>query len=219
MALETLDPERILTTAPEPGDRPVAFLFPGQGAQYPGMGRGLYDSEPSFRDDVDLCCRLLQPLLGLDLRAALFEEGDAASGRLQSTQLAQPALFVVSWATARLWMSWGVRPEAMLGHSIGEYVAACLAGVFSLEDALAVVAVRGRLMAPDAAGRHARRAAPRGRGPPPARRGAVARRGQPAVGLGGLRAGRGDRGAGRAARRARGSPAAASTPRTPSTRG
>jgi amino acid adenylation domain-containing protein len=146
VVLETLDPERILTTAPEPGDRPVAFLFPGQGAQYPGMGRGLYDSEPSFREDVDLCCRLLQPHLGLDLREALFEEGDAASGRLQSTQLTQPALFVVSWATARLWMSWGVRPEAMLGHSIGEYVAACLAGVFSLEDALAVVAVRGRLM-------------------------------------------------------------------------
>jgi amino acid adenylation domain-containing protein len=150
-ALEMLDPERILTTAPEPGDRPVAFLFPGQGAQYPGMGRGLYESEPSFRDDVDLCCRLLQPLLGFDLREALFETQpetkDAASGRLQSTQLAQPALFVLSWATARLWMSWGVRPEAMLGHSIGEYVAACLAGVFSLEDALAVVAVRGRLMA------------------------------------------------------------------------
>ncbi len=143
-ALETLDPERLLTTAPESGDHPVAFLFPGQGAQYPGMGRGLYETEPSFRDDVDLCCRLLQPHLGLDLRQALFEDGDPE--RLQSTQLAQPALFVVSWAMARLWMSWGARPEAMLGHSIGEYVAACLAGVFSLEDALAVVAVRGRLM-------------------------------------------------------------------------
>ncbi len=143
-ALETLDPERLLTTAPESGDHPVAFLFPGQGAQYPGMARGLYDAEPSFRADVDLCCRLLQPHLGLDLRQALFE--DAGPERLQSTQLAQPALFVVSWAMARLWMSWGVRPEAMLGHSIGEYVAACLAGVFSLEDALAVVAVRGRLM-------------------------------------------------------------------------
>jgi amino acid adenylation domain-containing protein len=145
-ALETLDPERLLTTAPEPGDRPVAFIFPGQGAQYPGMGRGLYDSEPTFRADVDLCCRLLQPHLGLDLREVLFEEGDSASERLQGTHLAQSALFVISWATARLWMSWGVRPEAMLGHSIGEYVAACLAGVFSLEDALAVVAVRGRLM-------------------------------------------------------------------------
>ena len=111
------------------------------------MGRGLYDSEPSFRADVDLCCRLLLPHLGLDLREMLFrEEDEAASERLQGTQLAQAALFVVSWATARLWMSWGVRPEAMLGHSIGEYVAACLAGVFSLEDALAVVAVRGRLM-------------------------------------------------------------------------
>ncbi|HSS78378.1 MAG TPA: amino acid adenylation domain-containing protein, partial [Thermoanaerobaculia bacterium] len=148
VALETLDPERLLTTAPEPGDRPVAFLFPGQGAQYPGMGRGLYEAEPTFRADVDLCCRLLLPHLGLDLRQALFDEGDAdaAAERLQNTQLAQAGLFVVSWATARLWMSWGVRPEAMLGHSIGEYVAACLAGVFSLEDALAVVAARGRLM-------------------------------------------------------------------------
>jgi amino acid adenylation domain-containing protein len=147
IALETLDPERLLNHAPEAGDRPVAFLFPGQGAQYLGMGRGLYDSEPTFRADVDLCCRLLLPHLGLDLREMLFrEEDEAASERLQGTQLAQAALFVVSWATARLWMSWGVRPEAMLGHSIGEYVAACLAGVFSLEDALAVVAVRGRLM-------------------------------------------------------------------------
>ena len=146
VALETLDPERLLTTAPEPGDRPVAFLFPGQGAQYPGMGHGLYESEPTFRADVDLCCRLLQPHLGLDLRQVLFEEAETASERLQGTHLAQSALFVISWATARLWMSWGVRPEAMLGHSIGEYVAACIAGVFSLEDALAVVAVRGRLM-------------------------------------------------------------------------
>ncbi|MFY9825408.1 MAG: amino acid adenylation domain-containing protein, partial [Thermoanaerobaculia bacterium] len=148
VTLETLDPERLLTTAPEPGDRPVAFLFPGQGAQYLGMGRGLYDSEPAFRADVDLCCRLLLPHLGLDLRRVLFEEDDTAEAaeRLQNTQLAQAALFVVSWASARLWMSWGVRPEAMLGHSIGEYVAACLAGVFSLDDALAIVAVRGRLM-------------------------------------------------------------------------
>jgi acyl transferase domain-containing protein len=147
-ALATLDPERLLGGAPEPGDKPVAFLFPGQGAQYVGMGRGLYESEPTFRADVDLCCELLQPHLSFDLRAALFAEGDAAEAgeRLQQTQIAQPALFVISYATARLWLSWGVRPEAMLGHSIGEYVAACLAGVFTLEDALAVVAVRGRLM-------------------------------------------------------------------------
>ncbi|HEY2292039.1 MAG TPA: amino acid adenylation domain-containing protein, partial [Thermoanaerobaculia bacterium] len=145
-ALETLDPERLLTTAPEAGDHPVAFLFPGQGSQYPGMARGLYDAEPAFRADVDLCCRLLQPHLGFDLRQALLVDGDDDPERLRSTRLAQPALFVVSWALARLWMSWGVRPEAMLGHSIGEYVAACLAGVFALEDALALVAVRGRLM-------------------------------------------------------------------------
>ncbi len=146
--LSTLDPEHVLTAAAPPGDRPVAFLLSGQGSQYPNMGRGLYDAEPSFRDDVDLCCRLLQPHLGLDLREILFVEGEttAAAERLQQTALAQPALFVIAYATARLWMSWGVRPAALLGHSLGEYVAACLAGVISLEDALAVVALRGRLM-------------------------------------------------------------------------
>ncbi|HXO18985.1 MAG TPA: beta-ketoacyl synthase N-terminal-like domain-containing protein, partial [Thermoanaerobaculia bacterium] len=149
-ALDGLDPERVLTTSPEPGDRPVAFMFPGQGAQYVNMGRGLYASEPAFRDDVDLCCRLLEPHLGFDLRQALFvdgeNDGEAAAARLQRTDVAQPALFVLCYATARLWLSWGVRPAAMIGHSIGEYVAACLAGVFSLADALALVAVRGRLM-------------------------------------------------------------------------
>jgi amino acid adenylation domain-containing protein len=152
--LSTLDPEHVLTAAAPPGDRPVAFLLSGQGSQYPNMGRGLYDAEPSFRDDVDLCCRLLQPHLGLDLREVLFvqaefveaEAAGKAGERLQQTALAQPALFVISYATARLWMSWGVRPAALLGHSLGEYVAACLAGVISLEDALAVVALRGSLM-------------------------------------------------------------------------
>ncbi|HYH47818.1 MAG TPA: acyltransferase domain-containing protein, partial [Thermoanaerobaculia bacterium] len=147
--LSTLDPEHVLTAAAPPGDRPVAFLLSGQGSQYPNMGRGLYDAEPSFRDDVDLCCQLLQPHLGLDLRELLFVEEEAmgtAGERLQQTALAQPALFVIAYATARLWMSWGVRPAALLGHSLGEYVAACLSGVISLEDALAVVALRGRLM-------------------------------------------------------------------------
>jgi amino acid adenylation domain-containing protein len=140
-ALESLDPERVLTYTATPGEHPVAFLFPGQGAQYRGMGRGLYDGEPVFRDAVDRCCELLP----FDLRAAMWgDETDAE--RLRQTEVAQPALFVLSWATARLWISWGVRPSALLGHSIGEYVAACLAGVFSLEDALALVVRRGRLM-------------------------------------------------------------------------
>ncbi len=108
------------------------------------MGRGLYDGEPTFRAAVDRCCELLP----FDLRAAMWSaEGDSeAAERLQQTAIAQPALFVLSWATAQLWLSWGVRPSALLGHSIGEYVAACLAGVFSLEDALKLVVERGRLM-------------------------------------------------------------------------
>lgn len=127
----------------------VVFMFPGQGSQYVGMGSELYRMESTFRSDVDTCVDLLQPHLGCDLRVALGFGGNAARDRRQDltqTALAQPALFVIEYALARLWMRWGVRPQAMFGHSVGEFVAACLAGVFSLEDALAIVAERGRLM-------------------------------------------------------------------------
>jgi len=129
--------------------REVAFLFPGQGAQYVDMGRGLHATEPVFRETVDRCAEVLRPHLGLDLRDVLYPKNDdieAAAEKLKQTALTQPALFVIEYALARLWMSWGVQPVAMIGHSIGEYVAATLAGVFTLEDALALVAVRGRLM-------------------------------------------------------------------------
>jgi acyl transferase domain-containing protein len=145
-ALERRDGERVLTEAQERRGRPVAFLFPGQGAQYAGMAAGLYASDTVFRDAVDRCAELLRPHLGEDVRAHLFPAGDAPSGALDQTRVTQPALFTVEYALARRWMEWGVHPEALAGHSIGEYVAACLAGVFSLEDALAVVAARGRLM-------------------------------------------------------------------------
>jgi acyl transferase domain-containing protein/acyl carrier protein len=130
------------------GHRSVAFLFPGQGAQYPGMGGRLYRSQPGFRREVDLCLEILAPRLGRDLRRQLFSAAQAgnAVSPLAETGLAQPALFICAHALARLWMQWGVHPEAMLGHSVGELVAACLAGVFSLEDALTLVAERGRLM-------------------------------------------------------------------------
>jgi amino acid adenylation domain-containing protein len=127
-------------------NRTVSFLFPGQGAQHPGMAAVLYRTEPLFRDTVDLCSRHLLPHLGFDLREAVFSTERNASARLTETAVAQPALFTVEYALAQLWMSWGVRPAVLLGHSLGEYAAACLAGVFSLPDALFLVALRGRLV-------------------------------------------------------------------------
>ncbi len=148
-ALQELDPQYVFTGVHEPKRRPVVFMFPGQGAQYVNMGRDLYAAEPRFRAEIDRCCDLLQPHLGLDLRTLLFPPAgaeEAATNTLTQTWITQPALFAVEYALAQLWMGWGVVPEAMIGHSIGEYVAATLAGVFSLEDALALVALRGQLM-------------------------------------------------------------------------
>ncbi|MCC6191427.1 MAG: type I polyketide synthase [Anaerolineales bacterium] len=129
----------------------LVFQFSGQGAQFPGMGRDLYESEPLFRARLDECDQLLRPHLDISIRAAMFGApltGSAEKGplALDETWLAQPALFAFEYALASLWRSWGLEPEAVIGHSIGEYVAACLAGVFTLEDALYLVAARGRLM-------------------------------------------------------------------------
>jgi phthiocerol/phenolphthiocerol synthesis type-I polyketide synthase E len=130
----------------------VAFLFPGQGSQRLAMGRGLYATEPAYRAVVDECAELLAPELGEDLRAALFPASgeahalDRATLRLTETRLAQPALFTTQYALARLLGTWGLRPAALLGHSIGELTAACLSGVITLPDALRVVALRGRLL-------------------------------------------------------------------------
>ena len=130
------------------GEGRVAFVFPGQGSQYPGMGEGLYRREGVYREAVDACAEVLGPLLGLDLRGVMYGAGggEEAAERLKWTQLAQPALFVTEYALARLWQSWGVEPVGMLGHSVGEYVAAHLCGVFTLQGALGLVAERGRLM-------------------------------------------------------------------------
>ena len=148
--LRSGDPARVPARIVPKDPLSVAFLFPGQGAQHIGMAKEPYAEEPAFRDALDEACEILRPLLGLDLRDALYGGGTGGRGldgtSLDETALAQPALFAVEHALARLWMSWGVKPEAMLGHSVGEYVAACLAGVFSLEDALRLVAARGRLM-------------------------------------------------------------------------
>ncbi|WP_160164589.1 type I polyketide synthase [Pedosphaera parvula] len=148
-ALEEADPKRVFTSTTEHKGRPVAFMFTGQGAQYVNMGRELYELEPAFRETVDRCSKLLQAHLGQDLRTILFpspELADWASTQIHQTAITQPALFVIEYALAMLWMQWGLQPQAMIGHSIGEYVAACLAKVFSLEDALTLVAARGRLM-------------------------------------------------------------------------
>ena len=138
-----------LSAAEAVTDRPVAFMFPGQGAQYPGMAVGLYKGEPVVRGAIDRCARLLEPALGSDLRRLLFpgvRRRKHAADTLRNTRWAQPALFVVEYALAELLRSWGIQPAAVIGHSVGEFVAAALSGVMSLEDALAVIARRGQLI-------------------------------------------------------------------------
>ena len=128
---------------------PVAFMFPGQGAQYVGMGAGLYSSEPEFARWIDRGAELLKMTLGLDLRDYICHTGSATQAiadEQRETRIAQPCLYLVEYALARLWLSRGVKPYAMIGHSVGEFVAATLANVISFEDGLRLVANRGRLM-------------------------------------------------------------------------
>jgi acyl transferase domain-containing protein len=146
--LEARDPKAVFSALHDGTPRRAVFMFPGQGSQYVNMGRELYEQEPIFKDIVDRAAGTLQPHLGFDIREALYPErpSEEASARLTKTSVAQPALFVVEYATAKLLMSWGVKPEACIGHSVGELVAACVAGVMSEDDALRLVALRGRLM-------------------------------------------------------------------------
>ena len=144
-ATQLASPETCLTQrSPDRAPR-IAYLLPGQGAQHPGMTAALYTTEATFRQTVDECAALLQPHLDCDIRSILYPT-DPTEDRIHQTCYTQPALFVVEYALATLWNTWGLQPAALLGHSIGEYVAACLAGVISLPDALGLVALRGQLM-------------------------------------------------------------------------
>jgi acyl transferase domain-containing protein len=147
--LAILDPKRILTGAQTPQARPVIFMFPGQGTQYVNMSLGLYRTEPTFRRYVDLCSESLHTYLGRDLREIIYaapDQVEEATLELTQTRIAQPALFTIEYALGKLWTEWGLIPQAMIGHSIGEYVAGCVSGVLSLPDALMLVSERGRLM-------------------------------------------------------------------------
>jgi acyl transferase domain-containing protein len=127
----------------------VVFMFPGQGSQYVNMGRELYEEEPAFREEIDRCGEIIRNRMGLDVISIIHSDDrdvSCAEKRLEQTQFTQLALFIVEYALAKLLLTYGIQPQSMIGHSLGEYVAATLAGVFSLEDALVIVAQRGRLM-------------------------------------------------------------------------
>ena len=172
-ALSNINDDSSITQTSQAANKTIVFMFSGQGSQYTNMGRELYETQPVFRETVDNCCDLLKPHLGFDLKILIYPSAPSSpssssapsspsassapsssssassapsSHSLTDTIYAQPAIFVIEYALAQLWMSWGIRPQAAIGHSIGEYTAAAIANVFSLEDALEIVAMRGQLM-------------------------------------------------------------------------
>ncbi|MCU0286481.1 MAG: condensation domain-containing protein [Acidobacteria bacterium] len=145
-ALSSPESGKLHVSVTKEEDRHVIFMFSGQGAQYVNMGLDLYQSEPVFRAEMDRCFAILKTLLDFDIKDVLYLSEKSGNDKINQTGMAQPLLFVIEYALAKLLMAWGIKPYAMTGHSIGEYTAACLAGVFSLEDALKVVVRRGQLM-------------------------------------------------------------------------
>ena len=142
-------PPKYMKRKASTAQRDVVFMFPGQGSQYVRMGKNLYEHSEIFKQNLDRCAELLLPLLERDLREVLFPEvggEEAATEILRNTQFTQPALFAIGYSLSQVWLAWGVQPAALMGHSIGEFAAACTAGVFSLEDGLKMIAERGRAM-------------------------------------------------------------------------
>ena len=141
---------KLVQTRHARNDKPsICFLFPGQGSQYSNMGRELYHTEKIFGQAIDECAEILRPELDADIRTLIYPRESVSEDSpttLTNTVYAQPAIFALGYALAQLWIAWGIRPQAMLGHSVGEFVAATLAGVFSLQDALRLIATRGRMM-------------------------------------------------------------------------
>lgn len=140
---------RFLKRKASASKRDVVFMFPGQGSQYVRMGQNLYKHSEVFRENLDECAEILKPLLGRDLRDVLFPpagDEEASKEILKNTQFTQPALFALGYSLAQVWLAWGIRPSSLMGHSIGEFAAACTAGVFKLEDGLKMIAERGRAM-------------------------------------------------------------------------
>ncbi|UCH96225.1 MAG: amino acid adenylation domain-containing protein, partial [Candidatus Aminicenantes bacterium] len=129
---------------------PVVFMFPGQGSQYVNMGRELYEKEPVFRQEMDRCFEILKPLMGYDIKEILYPSSvssvSSVAKNIDQTEMTQPLLFAFEYTLAKLLVEWGIKPDSMIGHSIGEYTAACLSGIFSPEEALKLVVLRGRLV-------------------------------------------------------------------------
>lgn len=141
--------KRIHSGVCEKSNHQIVFMFTGQGAQYIDMAKELYESIDTIRNTINICAKILHPIINLDIRTLIYptdENRNESSNLIKETSMTQPALFTIEYALAKYWMSIGIEPSALIGHSIGEYVAACIAGVFSLEEALKLVSLRGQLM-------------------------------------------------------------------------